>query len=111
MTAIILAAKLVEVNVPELSDFTYLTKNIYTAKQVKNMELIIAQSLRYNLISCDIDPLVQAIKLSKSNIYPLLKHVFHNIKLNGLYAGEMDYYELSRYVTNSNVQVKRVLFQ
>lgn len=48
-TALLIAAKYEDVYPPAMSDFTYITDDAYTAKQLMDMELKIFRTLDYNL--------------------------------------------------------------
>ena len=109
VTCLYIASKLLEVYQPQIIDFVYVTSNSYTIKQIIDTELKIIKSLNYELISCDIDVLLEEFqKLPKSiDKYDVLKKL--NIKINRSIS-KYKYYNL-KYDEISKILRQLVKFQ
>jgi len=97
-----LACKTVEIYSPEITDFIWISGDIFTVNDIKNTQILILQRCDYIILTCDIDLyiFVYLKKMNKdkfSNLYT----IYDLIDANNLYAGALTYDQIIKYIKST----------
>ena len=105
---LLLSYKRNEIYAPELNDFVYISNNLFTKRELIDVQIVILERMKYLIISCDIDDYVHELNKDPVVNYEQLLTTYLSIAKEQRHASALLYSEIIEYLLitrNTKLQI------